>query len=173
MLLVPVGGPGDELAVGIALDDLEHGDGRQHAGPLELAAGARDQPVVGHIAQQLFQSDAVAAFDAEGARDLALAGFAARGCRKSRISCLEGSLPAFCGFGSVLGLGHACFLARAGQLACRLLDGLFLFLASCAALLALRAGFFCRALGGSRGDQLDRLVHRDLFGFAVLGQAWR
>ena len=74
MLFRPIGRPGDELAMGIALDDLEHGHGRQHARALELAARARDQPVIGHIAQQLFQSDAVAAFDAEGARDLALAG---------------------------------------------------------------------------------------------------
>ena len=54
---------------------------------------AREQPLVGHLAQQLLQSDAVAALDAEGARDLALAGLPLAPCRKSRISCLAGSLP--------------------------------------------------------------------------------
>src|SRR5512132_2919155 len=36
MLLRPVGRPGDELAIGIALDDLEHGHGWKHARPLEF-----------------------------------------------------------------------------------------------------------------------------------------
>ena len=74
MLLGPIGGSGDEVAMGIALNDLEHGDRGQHAGALKLAPRAGDQPVVGHVAQQLFQRDAVATLDAEGTRDFALAG---------------------------------------------------------------------------------------------------
>ena len=106
MLLRPIGRPGDELAIGIALDDLEHGHRRQHAGPLKLPPGASDQPVIGHVAQQLFQRDAVAALDAEGARDLALAGLDARALQKIQNLLLGRKLARFRGFGSVLGLGH-------------------------------------------------------------------
>ena len=73
LLFRPGGGAGDELPIGIAGNDLDHGDGGQGAGPLELAARARDQPFIGHVAQQPLQRHAVAAPDAEGARDLALA----------------------------------------------------------------------------------------------------
>ena len=115
MLLEPVGGPGDELAVGIALDDLEHGHGRQHARALELAAGAGDQSVVGHVAQQLFQSDAVAAFDAEGARDLALAGLHAGALQKVQESLAwKEACPLF-GIWERSWSWPRLFLARAGQ----------------------------------------------------------
>ena len=82
MLLVPRGGAGDELAVLVARDDLDDGDRRQGAGPHQLAPRSSDQPVIGHAAQELLQSDAVAALDPEGARDLPLAGLDVRGLEK-------------------------------------------------------------------------------------------
>ena len=92
--------------VPIPLDDLEHGDRGQYAGPLEFAPGARDQPIVGHVAQQLFQRDAVAALDAEGTRDLSLAGLDAGALQKIQNLLLGGKLAHFRGFGSALRLGH-------------------------------------------------------------------
>ena len=50
VLIRPIGRPGDELAIGIPLDDLEHGYRWQYAWPLKLPPGARDQPVIGHVA---------------------------------------------------------------------------------------------------------------------------
>ena len=82
MLLVPGGRPRHELAVSIARDDLDHRDRRQGAGLGELPARPGDQTVVGHAAQKLFQGDTVATLHPEGARDLALAGLAARGFEK-------------------------------------------------------------------------------------------
>src|SRR4029078_1398208 len=75
MLLRPGRGPGDKLAIDVALDDLDHRHRGQHAGTLELSPRARDEPVIGHIAQQCLQREPVIASDAEGARDLALAGW--------------------------------------------------------------------------------------------------
>ena len=74
--------------------------------------------------------------------------------RKSRISCLEGSLPAVLRAlgGSPLRFSH---LRRS---ACRLLDGLFVALCALACRLLGRL-LLGRALGVSRGDQRDRLVH--------------
>ena len=82
MLLVPHGGSGDEFAVGVAVGDLKHRHRRQDSWPRELTARAGDQPAIGHLAQQRLQGDAVAAFDAEGTGDLALAGVAGRSGKK-------------------------------------------------------------------------------------------
>src|SRR5262245_58297924 len=89
-------------------------------------------------------------------------------CRKSRISCLEGK-PTFWDLGAFLVLATTRFSTCGSKLMCRLLDGLFLFLRLvCLARLARR--LLCRSLGGSRGDQLDRISHRHLFSVPVLGQ---
>ena len=172
VLLGPSRGPGDELAVGVPRDDLDHGHRRQNAGPLQLAPRAGDQPVIGHVAQQRFQRDAVAALDAEGAGDLALAGFArSRLARKSRISCFEGSLPAFLRVWRELFVLATRFLATRGRGSSlpsprRLLCS---FLRSSARPCV--AGFFLPgAFAAARRDERDRLVHGHLFGFAVLGE---
>src|SRR6476469_3287849 len=91
-------------------------------------------------------------------------------CRKSRISCLEGSLPTFWDLGAFLVLATPLFSTRGSKLVCRLLDDLFLFLRLFRfARLARR--LLCRPLGGSRGDQLDGVSHRHLFRVPVLGQS--
>ena len=125
--------------------------GGQGAGPRQLAARAGDQPVIGHVAQQRLERDAVAALDAEGARDLALAGFAGRGgekvedvllarevCPRSLVrlarSPLRFSPRAPLSLPSLDGLFVAlCAFLRAGFLA-----GFFLAGASCGGPLAAR-----------------------------------
>ena len=79
---VPDGGFGDQLAVLVAGDNLEHRDGRQLAALLEALAVAREQALVGHLGEQGFKGDAVVALDGEVTRDLALAGLGARGLEK-------------------------------------------------------------------------------------------
>ena len=82
LLRVPGGGARHELAIPVAGHDLDHRHRRQHSGLHQLAARARDQPVVGHAAQQLLERDAVGALNAEGTRDLPLAGLDVGGLEK-------------------------------------------------------------------------------------------
>src|SRR5581483_929215 len=76
--LVPGHRLADELAVGVARDDLEHRHRRQASPLLEALAVAGEQSLVRHLRQQLLERHAVAALDGEGARDLALAGLGVR-----------------------------------------------------------------------------------------------
>ena len=119
--------------------------GGQRAGPRQLAARAGDQPVIGHVAQQLFQGDAVAALDAEGARDLALAGLRRStvsqkvenfllGGKLARRRCLAG--------GCLLLFGQPSWFCHGRRLACRLLGGLLVFR-------ALARGFLRRLLAAA------------------------
>ena len=71
-------------------------------GLVQLAARAGDQPVIGHVAQQRLERDAVAALDAEGTRDLALAGVAGRGGEKFENVLLGGKFARGC-FGALGG----------------------------------------------------------------------
>ena len=167
-----VGRPGDELAVGIAPDISSTVTGGRTPRPLELPLGARDSPSSAMSRKQLLQRDAVAALDAEGARDLALAGLDARALQKVE-DLLLGRKPArFRGFGSVLGLCHdSLFSTREAKLQCAVSSTAFFRLCLVLrGLLALRGGLLRRALGGSRRDQLDGLVDGDLFRIAVLGE---
>ena len=78
---VPDGGLGDQLAVLVAGDDLQHRDGGQLPALLEALAVAGEQALLGHLGEQGLERDAVAALDAEGARDLALAGLGGGGAQ--------------------------------------------------------------------------------------------
>ena len=60
-VVIPDRGLADELAVGIARDDLQHRHRRQLATFPEAFAVAAEQTVVGHLRQQPLQGDAVAA----------------------------------------------------------------------------------------------------------------
>ena len=64
---------GTDAAVRVVAGDLDDGDGRQHTGAAQVAASARDAPLLGHLLEQRLQSDLVIALDIEGAGDLALA----------------------------------------------------------------------------------------------------
>ena len=60
--------------VAIDIDNFQHGDARNTAHLVECAArGCIDQPFVGHILEQRFQSDLVASEKPESARNFALA----------------------------------------------------------------------------------------------------
>ncbi len=124
MLLVPHRGSGDEFAVGVAAGDLDHRHRRQDARPRQLAARARDQPVIGHVAQERFQRDPVAALDPEGARDLALAGLT--GCGGEKVdNVLLGRK-----FAHSLVARSPLRFCHGRRSACRLLDGLFVALSA-------------------------------------------
>ena len=73
---VPFVGGGDEVAVGIARGDVgDHGRG-QGAGVVQLLAAFLDRAVVGQVAQHALEFGAHGVLEAEGAGDLAGAGFA-------------------------------------------------------------------------------------------------
>jgi hypothetical protein len=74
-LFIPFGRFGDELAVVIARDDLESGDRRQLAGLADGAPCALELALFFERLEQALERDPVAAFDAEGARDLTFAHF--------------------------------------------------------------------------------------------------
>src|SRR5262245_35866176 len=136
MVLIPCGGPCDELAVPIAGRHLDHGDGRKHAGPGQFAARARDQTLIGHLAQHVLQRDPIAASDAEGARDLALAGFAV-GRQKVENVLPRGKLA-----DRLFARGPLVFRHLAAQPAVSSTASLLLFA-------ALRAGFLAAAFFGA------------------------
>ena len=73
---VPLGRRGDKLAVAVAAGDVGEEDGRQPVRLVQRLAAAVDGALGFEIAEHLLQPDAVAAADAEGARDLALADLA-------------------------------------------------------------------------------------------------
>ncbi len=75
VVAVPGHGLGDEIAVGIAPRDLEHGHGGQVAFLSQILAVAGERAVLGHLGEHALQRDARAALDAEGPRDLALPRF--------------------------------------------------------------------------------------------------
>ncbi len=72
---VPLLGHREDVAAVVGLDDPQHGDLRHAARLVEGAAGgAVDQTLVGHVLEQSLEQDLVLPRQAEGPRDLALAG---------------------------------------------------------------------------------------------------
>ena len=108
---VPLDRRGDKLAVAVAACDVGQHHGRQLARLVQRLAAAVHDAVVFEIAEHLLQPDAVAALDAEGARDLALADLAgglgdegedlvaaraAAWCRQNRPCSRPGRVPRPC-----------------------------------------------------------------------------
>ncbi len=75
-VLVPLDRRRDQLAVGVAPDDVDQRHGGQGAGLGEALAALLYRAVRREFAQEPLQLDLVGALDAEGARDLALADLA-------------------------------------------------------------------------------------------------
>ena len=76
-LLVPFGRHGDQFAVAVASGDVGGKHRRQFAGQMHgLAASPRDDAVIGKVAQDAFQFDAVGVLQPERAGDFTSAGLA-------------------------------------------------------------------------------------------------
>ena len=97
--LVPFGRHADQLALVVDALDGQHRHGGEVAGAVQVLALALDQALVGHFAKHALQRDAVAAGDAEGAGDLALAGLAVM---LGRDECEDRLLAGEAGFGFLL-----------------------------------------------------------------------
>ena len=156
VLAVPLGGRGEQFAVGVAPGDVGH-HGRGQGGRLEdLAAALGDRAVVGEFAQDLLQRDAVGVLQAELARDFA-------GADVAGIRANEGDdgVPAWKTIVGLLahlspGLARALFRGRfgCGRLGCRGLGG--------------GSDRRARLADGVRLRFRRRLLHRGL-----LGRLWR